>query len=156
MATKKVNIDIIAKDKSRRALGQVRSRLDRIKKSAFSVKGALAGIGAALVIRKIVAVSAEFEDLRDSLSSVTGSVEKGQEAFNFIKIVDLKNETCPMTFVKTRLELEKINVGEKLKVYYSNLEAKDNVPKSLSEIGHKVLETKSIDKNIFFLLIEKC
>ena len=85
MATKKVNIDIIAKDKSRRALGQVRSRLDRIKKSAFSVKGALAGIGAALVIRKIVAVSAEFEDLRDSLSSVTGSVEKGQEAFNFIK-----------------------------------------------------------------------
>ena len=49
MATKKVNIDIIAKDKSRRALGQVRSRLDRIKKSAFSVKGALAGIGAALI-----------------------------------------------------------------------------------------------------------
>ena len=47
MPTKKVNIDIIAKDKSRRALGQVRSRLDRIKKSAFSVKGALAGIGAA-------------------------------------------------------------------------------------------------------------
>ena len=75
---------------------------------------------------------------------------------NFIKIVDLKNETCPMTFVKTRLELEKIKVGEKLKVYYSNLEAKDNVPKSLSEIGHKVLETKNIDKNIFFLLIEKC
>ena len=75
---------------------------------------------------------------------------------NFIKIIDLKNETCPMTFVKTRLELEKINVGEKLKVYYSNLEAKENVPKSLSEIGHKVLETKNIDKNIFFLLIEKC
>jgi len=75
---------------------------------------------------------------------------------NFIKIIDLKNETCPMTFVKTRLELEKINVGDKLKVYYSNLEAKDNVPKSLSEIGHKVIETKNIDKNIFYLLIEKC
>ena len=74
---------------------------------------------------------------------------------NIFKTIDLIGEICPMTFVKTRLELDKINYGEKLKVFYGTKEAKINVPKSLEELGHKVLETKNIEKNKFYLLIEK-
>ena len=78
-----------------------------------------------------------------------------QNKKEFVKTINLKNETCPMTFVKTRLAIEEINKGEKLKVYYNSEEAKENVPKSLEEIGHKVLEIKNIDKNIFYILIKK-
>ncbi|PPR28593.1 MAG: hypothetical protein CFH32_01316 [Alphaproteobacteria bacterium MarineAlpha9_Bin2] len=78
-----------------------------------------------------------------------------QNKKEFVKTINLKNETCPMTFVKTRLAIEAINKGEKLKVYYNSEEAKANVPKSLEEIGHKVLEIKNIDKNIFYILIKK-
>jgi len=84
MATKKVNIDIIAKDKSKQALKNVQGNLDKVKSSAGKLKAALAAIGGALVVREVLRVTAEFEDLRDSLKSVTGSAEAGKQAFDFI------------------------------------------------------------------------
>jgi hypothetical protein len=84
MATKKVNIDIIAKDKSKQALKNVQGNLDKVKSSAGKLKAALAAVGGALVVRNILATTAEFQDLRTSLSSVTGSAEKGAEAFEFV------------------------------------------------------------------------
>ena len=83
--TKKLNIDIIAKDKSGRALKQVQGNLSKTKSSVLNLKNALIGIGAGLVLKQIASISAEFEDLRDSLASVTGSVDAGREAFDFIK-----------------------------------------------------------------------
>jgi len=91
MATKKVNIDIIAKDKSKKALQGVNNNLDKVKKKANLIKSALIGIGGALVLQKIVSVTARFEDLRDSLTAVTGSAEDGKQAFDFIK--DFATET---------------------------------------------------------------
>jgi hypothetical protein len=84
MATKKVNIDIIAKDKSKQALKNVQGNLDKVKSSAGKLKSALAAIGGALIVRNILATTSEFQDLRTSLSSVTGSAEKGAEAFEFV------------------------------------------------------------------------
>ena len=54
MATKKVNIDIVAKDKSQRALKGVRNNLDGVKKAVFNVRNAFIGLGAGLVIRNLV------------------------------------------------------------------------------------------------------
>ena len=54
MATKKVNIDIIAKDKSKRALNTVKGNLDKLKSSIFNVRNAFVGLGAGLVIRNLV------------------------------------------------------------------------------------------------------
>jgi len=84
MATKKVNIDIIARDKSKQALKGVQGNLNKVKSSAGKLKAALAAIGGALVVREVLRVTAEFEDLRDSLKSVTGSAEAGKQAFDFI------------------------------------------------------------------------
>ena len=84
MATDRLNILITAKDKTKRAFGALKGSLAKIKSSVFSLKGALVGLGAAVVTRSIVKTTAEFEDLRDSLSSVAGGVEQGKDAFNFI------------------------------------------------------------------------
>jgi len=35
-----------------------------------------------------------------------------------IETISLKGEVCPMTFVKTKLALEKISAGERIKVIY--------------------------------------
>ena len=44
--TKKLNIDIIARDKSQRALNQVQGNLAKTKSSVINLKNALIGIGA--------------------------------------------------------------------------------------------------------------
>ena len=72
-----------------------------------------------------------------------------------IKEIDLLDEICPMTFVKTKLAIERINQGERIKVIFNSQEARTNVPKSLSEVNHKIIAIKNIDKEKFYIIIEK-
>ena len=74
---------------------------------------------------------------------------------SIIKEIDLLDEICPMTFVKTKLAIERINQGERIKVFFNSQEAKTNVPKSLSEVNHKIIAIKNIDKEKFYIIIEK-
>jgi len=72
-----------------------------------------------------------------------------------IEIISLKGEICPMTFVKTKLALEKISSGERIKVIYDSIEAKTNVPKSLEELNYKIIEISKLEKSNFYIIIEK-
>jgi|TARA_B110000116_G_C16397165_1_gene385669 tRNA 2-thiouridine synthesizing protein A len=74
---------------------------------------------------------------------------------SIIKEIDLLDEICPMTFVKTKLAIERINQGERIKVIFNSQEAKTNVPRSLSEVNHKIIAIKNIDKEKFYIIIEK-
>ena len=69
--------------------------------------------------------------------------------------ISLVGEVCPMTFVKTRLALEKIATGERLKVVFDSKEAKTNVPRSLKELKYKIIEISEFKKNNFHIIIEK-
>ena len=64
MATKRVNIDIVAKDKTRQALSGVQRNLTSLKNNVFSLKGALVGIGAGAVVKSFVDVGREVESLK--------------------------------------------------------------------------------------------
>jgi len=69
--------------------------------------------------------------------------------------LNLKGEVCPMTFVKTKLAIEGLNSGERIKVIFNSSEAKINVPKSLKELHYKVITINDIDENNFYIIIEK-
>ena len=72
-----------------------------------------------------------------------------------MNVINLSGEVCPMTFVKTRLAVEKINYGERIKVIFDSSEAEVNVPKSLKELNHKIIEINKLDRNNFYIIIEK-
>ena len=72
-----------------------------------------------------------------------------------VNVINLSGEVCPMTFVKTRLAVEKINYGERIKVIFDSSEAEVNVPKSLKELNHKIIEINKLDRNNFYIIIEK-
>ena len=82
MATKKVNIDIVAKDKSKQALRGVRGNLDSVKKSVFNLRNAFIGLGAGLAIRSIVNTGKEIEGLQVRLKFLFGTAEEGAKAFD--------------------------------------------------------------------------
>ena len=82
MATKRVNIDIVAKDKSQQALNRVRGSLDKVKASVFNVRNALAGLGAGLVIRNLINTGKEIESLQVRLKFLFGTAEEGAKAFD--------------------------------------------------------------------------
>ena len=82
MATKKVNIDIVARDKSRQALTGIKSNLDGLKRSVFNLKNAFIGLGAGLAIKNLVNVGTTVESLQVRLKFLFGSVEEGAKAFD--------------------------------------------------------------------------
>lgn len=69
-------------------------------------------------------------------------------------VLDITNEVCPMTFVKTKLKLETLEPGQHLEVIMNDGEPMRNVPRSLKEEGHKIVGTKK-ERNIFHLIVEK-
>lgn len=68
--------------------------------------------------------------------------------------IDITNEVCPMTFVKTKLKLESLEPGQHLEVIMNDGEPMRNVPRSLKEEGHKIVGTKK-EGSIFHLIVER-
>lgn len=71
------------------------------------------------------------------------------------KTLDITKEHCPMTFVKTKIELSKLQKGDRLEVIVAEGEPLENIPKSAEEQGYRVLEKSHIKENIYKILIEK-
>jgi len=68
--------------------------------------------------------------------------------------LDLRGVECPLNFVKTKIQLEKMNSGQILEVWIDPGEAIESVPPSVIEEGHEVLEKKEIEKH-FVVLIKR-
>jgi len=54
------------------------------------------------------------------------------------RTLDITALTCPMTWVRTKLELERMAAGEALVVRCRSGEALENVPRSARDAGHRV------------------
>jgi hypothetical protein len=82
VATKQVNIDIIAKDKTRQAMSSATKGVDGLKSSVFNLKNALVGLGAGVAIKSFIDVGKQVESLQIRLKFLFGSVEEGAKAFD--------------------------------------------------------------------------
>jgi hypothetical protein len=80
--TKKLTIDILAKDKTKQALTGVQKNLNNVKNTVFSLKGALVGLGAGAIVKSFVDVGKEVESLQVRFKFLFGSVEEGAIAFD--------------------------------------------------------------------------
>ena len=75
-------LNILAKDKTRAAFNGVRAGLTNLRSAVFSVQSAIAGIGGALVIRNLISVGSEVEQLGVRFNFLFGNVREGQKAFD--------------------------------------------------------------------------
>lgn len=69
--------------------------------------------------------------------------------------LDITKEHCPMTFVKTKLKLAQIAKGDILEVLLSEGEPLDNVPRSATEQGYKVLAVEHVAGTTHKVVIQK-
>ena len=72
--------------------------------------------------------------------------------------VDLRPFACPITFVKTRIALERLAEGDVLEVWLAAGEPAESVPRSAEEEGHRVLAIEPLGaagEGAFRVLLEK-
>jgi len=77
----KLNIDIVARDKSKQALNNVQKGLSRVKNSVFNLRNAFLGLGAGLVVRNLVNTGKQLENLRTRLKFLLKDTNEGAKAF---------------------------------------------------------------------------
>src|SRR5210317_857596 len=80
----KLNIDIVAKDRSKQALNGVQKSLGRLKNSVFNLRNAFIGLGAGIVLKGIVNAGMQIEELDVQLEALFGSARKGKQALDTV------------------------------------------------------------------------
>ena len=106
-----------AEDKTGAATRSAKKNVDRLNNSTKQLGGSfstlqrtLIGVGAALATgafaRSVIATSARFEDLRTSLSSVTGSAKQGEKAFAFVSKFATKTQFSVEDLTKSYIKLK--------------------------------------------------
>lgn len=72
-------------------------------------------------------------------------------------VLDITREVCPLTFVKTKLLLERMATGETAEIRLTGAEPVENVPRSVREHGHEILSMEiESGTAITVLRIRKC
>ncbi len=69
--------------------------------------------------------------------------------------LDITGEVCPMTFVRTRLALDRMAPGQILRVRLRGEEPLRNVPRTAREQGHEVLSLETASDGVATLLLRR-
>lgn len=69
--------------------------------------------------------------------------------------VDITDVKCPTTFVKAKVALEELDDGQILEIRLNDGEPRNNVPRSIKEEGHEVLELSDNGDGTFTLIVKK-
>jgi len=93
----------------------------------------------------------EVQEVYSSMDSSFNFPQKGaseeekEEKEVTPEVLDLKGTACPVNYVKAKLFLEKLEPGSILDIYLDEGEPINNVPKSLENDGHKILDIQKIE-----------
>lgn len=71
------------------------------------------------------------------------------------KELDIRGDVCPFTFVKSKLVLEQMQVGQILRVIVDYEPSAENVPKSMREEGQEVLAVNQIGEGQWEIIVRK-
>ena len=75
--------------------------------------------------------------------------------FTIDETVDITDVVCPMTFVKAKVAMEELEIGQVLSVHMNDGEPVQNVPRSIKEEGHQILKLNDNGDDTFTLIVRK-
>jgi TusA-related sulfurtransferase len=76
-------------------------------------------------------------------------------AFKPDRTLDIRGQVCPLTFVRSKLALEKLALGEVLEIIVDHQPAAENVPHSMQREGQAVLGVEQAGAGEWHLFVRK-
>jgi len=74
--------------------------------------------------------------------------------------LDITADRCPLTFVKTKLLIERMNPGDTARIRLKGEEPLENVPRSVRDHGHEVVSLAAAPDDpageVHILVLRKC
>lgn len=97
-----------------------------------------------------ITLQKETEEDNNSISESEGASQSED-----YEVIDFRGVKCPINFVKVKIELSKINSGDKRGFYLDDGDPISNVPKSVETEGHKIVSIDSDYEGYNLLVVEK-
>lgn len=69
--------------------------------------------------------------------------------------VDITDVVCPVTFVKAKVAMEELEIGQILSVRLNDGEPVQNVPRSFKEEGQQILKLIDNEDGTYNLIVKK-
>jgi len=71
------------------------------------------------------------------------------------RVLDLTGEVCPFTFVRTKLAMEELPLGARLRVIVDHEPAVRNIPRSAREWGQDVVATEPVGEHRWAIVLSR-
>ena len=75
--------------------------------------------------------------------------------FNIDERVDITDVVCPVTFVKAKVAIEELEIGQILAVRMNDGEPVQNVPRSFKDEGQQILKLINNEDGTYDLILKK-
>ena len=121
----KLNIDIVARDRSKQALNNLQGNLQKVRQSVFNLRNAFIGLGAGVVIKGFVDAGIQIENLGVQLKALFGSAKAGEKALKDVtkfaattpfELRNIQQGITALATVRKRAENAGVSFEELLKI----------------------------------------
>ena len=79
------------------------------------------------------------------------TVDNGNEE-SFEKVIDVRGLYCPEPVFRTKIEIEKLGIGSKLKIIADDPEAEEDITRWAEKTGHNLLSVQKKDNELEFVI----
>jgi tRNA 2-thiouridine synthesizing protein A len=71
---------------------------------------------------------------------------------SFEKVIDVRGLYCPEPVFRTKIEIERLTIGDKLKVLSDDPESEEDISRWVRRTGHDLISINKKEKDIEFLI----
>lgn len=68
------------------------------------------------------------------------------------KMIDVRGLYCPEPVFRTKIEIEKLTIGDKLKVVSDDPESEEDISRWVKRSGHELISLEKKEKDLEFLI----
>ena len=71
---------------------------------------------------------------------------------SFDKVIDVRGLYCPEPVFRTKIEIEKLGIGDKLKIIADDPESEEDISRWVKRTGHDLLSIQKKDNELEFVI----
>ena len=71
---------------------------------------------------------------------------------SFDKVIDVRGLYCPEPVFRTKIEIEKLGIGGKLKIIADDPESEEDITRWAEKTGHNLLSVQKKDNELEFVI----
>lgn len=71
---------------------------------------------------------------------------------SFEKVIDVRGLYCPEPVFRTKIEIERLAIGDKLKVLSDDPESEEDISRWVNKSGHDLISVDKKEKDLEFII----